>query len=178
MVQLSDLGELVRNIKRSAFRLETLSEYRSASGAEGFQAFQEGRPQPPPSAYAISWFQNVAETIAAGCSWRRVHVVSRPLSEYLQWEILAYEENIAAGEDVRVADRSTVPVELASLTQDFWMFDEEIVVVMNYNDEFRFVGGDIDENVAPYLEIRDLAVAHSVPLHDYLPLVEGELRRG
>ncbi len=178
MLQMPQVTELARSIKRSAFRLETLSEYKAKGEVEELRAFREGRPRPPRNPDTNAWLRNVADKTAIGCTWQRVHLVDRPLSEYLRFEFIGYEENIAAGEDVRIADRATVPAELAALTKDFWLYDEEIVVVMNYDDDFRFVGGDVDENVAPYLEIRDLALAHSVPLHDYLPLVEHELHRG
>src|SRR6266581_5523817 len=108
MVLLPELRQLALNIMHSAFRLETLSEYKAKGEVEELRAFREGRPRPPRNPDTNAWLRNVADKTAIGCTWRRVHVVDRPLSEYLRFEFIGYEENIAAGEDVRIADRATV----------------------------------------------------------------------
>lgn len=55
--------------------------------------------------------------------------------------------------------------DLATLTEDFWMFDEEVVAVMNYDAEHRPPGPSapsrpVSENVAQ----RDLALSHATPI--------------
>jgi hypothetical protein len=106
----------------------------------------------------------------------RVHVVDRPLSTYLRLEFLGYQENAAAGEEVYIADRGAHP-DLRGLTEDFWLFDDEVAVRMIYDAEGRFVGVEraLDAELQHYRHRRDLALAHSVPLADYLD-AEGQRR--
>ena len=51
-----------------------------------------------------------------------MHVVDRPLSDYIRYELAVYAENVAAGEDVRIADRSLHP-ELGGLGRTSSIFD-------------------------------------------------------
>ena len=83
---LSELDELFASVRRSAFRLETLSVYNAPSSAESLAAFRAGRPLPPRNPDTVPWLRMLADSVARGCTWRRVHVVSRPLSEYLRYE--------------------------------------------------------------------------------------------
>ncbi|WP_187369578.1 DUF6879 family protein [Fodinicola acaciae] len=53
----------------------------------------------------------------------RVHVIRRPLTDYLRFELAAYRYNVAAGEDVRILDVTDRP-NPGLPDQDFWMFDE------------------------------------------------------
>jgi len=104
-------------------------------------------------------------------------VLTRPLSEYLQFELLGYQGNIAAGEDVRIADRHANPGMLDPLVQDFWLLDDETVFAMRYDERGRLIGMDRPDDPAPFREHRDLAMANSIPLPDFLAVVQDELRR-
>jgi hypothetical protein len=76
----------------------------------------------------------------------------------------------AAGEDVRIADRTRHP-ELASLTVDFWLFDDERVLRLDYSPEGAFLGSrQITDRVMVdrYRWERFLAVGCSVPLQEFL----------
>lgn len=67
------------------------------------------------------------------------------------------------GSESFMVDREFHP-DLATLTEDFWMFDEQRVAVMHYDDHERFI-----EAVAPtdpvetYIARRDLAMKYAVP---------------
>jgi hypothetical protein len=95
--------------------------------------------------------------------------LDRPLTEYLRFELLAYQENAAAGEEIRLAERDVHPA-LAALRSDFWLFDDTIAVPMQYDEEGHFV--DFHVTTAPDVvercrRERDLALAHSAPLHEF-----------
>ncbi len=107
----------------TAFRLETLPRYAGDEGEE-FAIFLAGGLLPERSTRTVPWLRRGADTTAAGAQWRRVHVVSRPLTDYLRFEMVGYQANVGAGEDVRIADRDTHP-ELAALRRDFWLFDAD-----------------------------------------------------
>src|SRR5947207_14414033 len=95
MLQLTAVFELARSIRRSAFRLETRSEYRSRSEVERFSAFREGRPLPPRNPDTDPWLRNVVDKVAVGCIWRRVHADDRPPTQYLRFEFRADEASPA-----------------------------------------------------------------------------------
>jgi hypothetical protein len=166
--------EFMQLFTRSAFRLEGQPQYLGTSDA-ALQAFLEGRPLPLAERPAKQqWIQLVAAATAAGKHLSRVHVVSRPLSPYLEYELAVYPENEDAGEEIRIADRSEHP-ELASLTRDFWLLDAETsrpsVLWLDYDTDGRFVGQEHTSrpaDVAACRRWRDRAWSCSVALTDFL----------
>lgn len=177
LMTMDELAKLLRRIERSAFRLETLSEYSAPGEAALLRAFFDGHALPPRTPETDPWLRMVADSINTGRSWSRVHVIERPLTRYLQFELIGYLGNLAAGEDVRIASRDSQPGPLDELNQDFWMLDEDAVVVMRYDQDNRLVDIERSPDVATFRQHRDLAVAHSIPLADYLPSVRDELLR-
>jgi hypothetical protein len=54
---------------------------------------------------------------------------------------------------------------------DFYLLDDERVVVMAYDEVGHWLGGDVKtapDEVAHYRSLRDLALGAAVPLADYL----------
>lgn len=164
----ASFDELFDNFRESAFRLETLQHYDTAGDAERLAAFREGRPLPiTPSKRA--WLDFIEQGVAAGKRTYRVHVLDRPLTEYVRFELAAYEENAAAGEEIRLAERTAHPA-LAELRSDFWLFDDAIAVPMEYDEQGHFVAfhptgaSDVVERCRCE---RDLALAHSEALLEF-----------
>jgi hypothetical protein len=176
-MQMDELQRMLRKVERSVFRLETLSSYTAPGEADMLHAFNEGRPLPPRGPDTDPWLRMVADSVHAGRRWSRVHVLVRPLSDYLRFELLGYQGNVAAGEDVRIADRATVPETLSVLTRDFWLLDDVLAVVIKYDGDGRRLAMEPTRDVGGFVDQRDLAMEHSVPLLDYLPSVQDELRR-
>jgi hypothetical protein len=140
---------------------------------EEFAVFLAGEPLPERSTRTVLWLRRVADTTAAGARWWRVHALSRPLTDYLRFEMVGYEANVDAGEDVRIADRCMHP-ELEALRHDFWLFDAEtpdaFAMPMHHDTIGHLVGFDITDDpqvIEQCRRERDLAVALSVPLHEY-----------
>jgi hypothetical protein len=166
--------DLFDGFQRSAFRLETLPQYLVDGEADRLRAFREGRPLPERSVATNPWLQHIAQTSAAGVRWHRVHVVDRPLTEYVRFELLAYVENAAAGEDIRIAVRADNP-ELAALHEDFWLLDGDdasvYALLMRYEPSGRPIGAwrAVDPaTIERCRRQRDLAIAKSTPLAEFL----------
>jgi hypothetical protein len=176
-MQMDELQRMLRKVERSVFRLETLSAYTAPGEAEMLRAFNEGHPMPPRSPDTDPWLRMVADSVHAGRRWSRVHVLDRPLSDYLRFELLGYQGNVVAGEDVRIADRANVPEALGALTGDFWLLDDELALVIEYDGDGRRLSMEPTRDVGGLVEQRDLAIQHSIPLLGYLPSVQDELRR-
>jgi hypothetical protein len=162
-------ADLYRTCRVSARRLETLQQYDVSGDEERQRAFLAGKPLPPPRESKADDLALIADLRRRGRYIGRVHVIDRPLSDYVHYELAVYAENVAAGEDVRIADRSAYP-DLEGLAQDFAIFDSETVVLFDY-ERGRVRGyrvaddrGTVKRCVAEY----DLAAARSVPLAEFM----------
>ena len=120
----ADLGACFDLFERSAFRLETLARLRGRRRGRAPAGLPAGLPRPERSVRTSPWLARIAQTTAAGKSWHRVRVVGWPLTEYERYQMIGYRESAAAGDVIRIADRSAHP-ELAVLDRDFWLFDAE-----------------------------------------------------
>lgn len=150
----------------SAFRLETLPEYRVAGEDGLLERFRAGLPMP--DGFNSAWHERLRSYRRSGKAVQRVRIVSRPLTDYqrsqFEW---GYPGNSEAGEDIRVLDSDDEVVrELPA--QDFWLFDDRTVVLMHYQDGLQ-VGRErlVDADPADYVFYKELAMAHSVPFHRY-----------
>jgi len=169
------LTELFETFSASAFRLEALQHYVLGEDEPRRRAFREGRPLPPRPGKTES-LRMVRDAVGAGKRVHRVHVVDLPLSEYIRYELAVYPENIAAGEDVRIAPRTAHPG-LDDLNTDFWLFDAETnrpaVVWFRYTPGGQILSRDYSDDpddVRRAREQRDLAIAHSLPLSEFMAL--------
>jgi hypothetical protein len=172
-----DLLGMYSRASWEAFRLEAQQRYAVPAEDAQFRAFTEGRPLPSDPRVNKS-MQIIRSATARGCRIRRVHIVDLPLTVYLRYEMAAYQENIAAGEEVGIAVRSWHP-DLAGLTEDFVLFDpgseHPKMVWMRYDDQGQLTGYDYGDGAADLAETarqREVALAHAVPLSEFVRLAE------
>jgi hypothetical protein len=166
--------EFFARFRKSAFRLEALPQYLGTSDP-AFRAFSEGRPLPlSERPTKQDWMRRVANACAQGKRIYRVHVLDQPLTPYLEYELASYPENVKAGEEVYIADRTGRP-QLADLTEDFWLCDADsdrpFALLMDYDAEGRFLKGELSDAPAVIEKCRrqrDLALANSVLLDEFL----------
>jgi hypothetical protein len=120
----------------------------------------------------------IGGAVSAGKRVHRVHVVDVPLSDYIRYELAVYPENIEAGEDVRIAPRSA-HLGLRDLDTDFWLFDADAeagrpaVVWFRYSPGGQIISRDYSDDpgdIRRAREQRDLAIAHSVSLAEFMAL--------
>jgi len=160
-----------------AFRLEAQREYAVPAESAQLKAFLEGQPLPFDPAVERS-MEIIRSATARGAHFRRVHVVDLPLSPYLRYEMRAYQENVAAGEQVSIAVRSWHR-DLAALDEDFVLFDpgtdRQAVVWMRYDVRGQLADTlyrDSPADVARACRRRDIALVHAVPLHEFTALAD------
>lgn len=155
--------ELFDTFAREAFRLETLDDYSRSGNIKGYQTYRAGEPKPED--YNATWLSTLRTHTEVGKRVYRVHIVSRPLSTYLTYELgWGYRTNMTAGEEFFILDVTDRPNPLPQVP-DFWLFDAEVAAVMNYDDAGGFSGADVlPEHRAPeFVAHRDTALAHAVP---------------
>lgn len=171
----ADLNACFDLFERSAERLETLAAYSvGGSEAERLMAFRLGLPRPERSVRTSPWLARIAETTVAGKAWRRVRVMDWPPGEYQRYQMVGYQESAAAGDVIRIADRTAHPG-LATLKHDFWLFDADgpqpFAALMGYNRDGEYLGSEITAVSADVERCRAelaLATRYSIPLHTYL----------
>lgn len=155
-----------------AFRLETLPTY-DVGGADAARmaAFLAGEPLPERSVRTSPWLARIAVTTVDGKDWERVRVVDEPLTDYQRYELHAYQESQAAGEEIRILPRSRA----GQWGPDFWLFDpptpDARAALMNYTPTGQWRGSTLitdPERLRELAQIRRTARASAVPLNEFL----------
>ena len=142
-----EFSQLFRTFEHTAFRLETRDHYTSVNEAEALHQFVAGTP------VDMSWFQNwltmIQEATGQGRRFRRVRVVSMPLTDYSRFGLFCSGHTNVAGEEIRYLRRD----ESAGLPDyDYWLFDSRKLVKMHFDDSENFLGGEIIEDPAVIVE--------------------------
>ncbi|MFJ7155894.1 DUF6879 family protein [Streptomyces sp. NPDC101118] len=162
------LGEWIEEFEREAFRLETLDDYSQSGGVDAYRAFLAGEPQPEDHKTA-AWVGTVANAVRNGKRMYRVHILSRPLTEYLRFELSwGYRRNMTAGEEFFILDTTHQPNPIPD-APDFWLFDDKAVGAMSYDGAGKFLGAEFlgEERTSQFLAYRDTAMAHAVPFPEW-----------
>jgi Family of unknown function (DUF6879) len=158
---------------RSAFRLEGLQHYAEPGEAEAFARFCAGQvPQ-----VDLSWWLGLARGhICAGRSMSRVRIIEEPPTDYTRFELACYPAMVEAGDDIRIIAGPPGTVRHGLPPHDFWLFDDRDVWVLTYDPDGVFRYAELLDDprvVADHLRWRDLALAQSISVHDYLVAAEG-----
>ena len=156
-----EFGDLLRTIRRSAFRLETLDAYAVDYERDGFGLFLEGRPEPPPWQ---DWLDQVSEQTRQGKTVSRVRILASPPSDYQRWMMWTQPWYDQAREDVRYILRSRAAELRLPLEVDWWLLDDERLVLMYFTGAGEIAGKILITDagiVARYREWRDLAVRNA-----------------
>jgi hypothetical protein len=157
-----DLGALLQSFRQSAFRLETLAHYTVPQEEEWFAEWRQTGKLPELTPDNDPWLRMVRNHCAAGKRMQRARVVSSPLTDYERFELALFPPSAAAGEDIRVIQRTTVVQSV-----DFWLFDESTAVMLRYDEIGRFQG--VEDGIASTCcQQRDRVLAQSIPLEEYL----------
>lgn len=161
------LGDLFDTFEREAFRLEMLDDYSKSGSVDAYQSFLAGEAQSED--YNADWVEEVRSLTAAGKRIYRVHVLSRPLTPYLRFELdWGYRKNMIGGEEFFILDVTEGANPLSGVG-DFWLFDSEDVAVMGYDSEGKFLGSEVLPPVrtAEFIKHRDTALANAEPFIDW-----------
>lgn len=110
-------------------------------------AWQQGHKEDPsdPSPSWRPWLGLVRSAVQRGVAVRRVRIVSEPFSDYVRFEHEITPINIAAGEQVRWLPRHTA-TDLALPGNDFWLFDDHVLLVNHFSGNGDKVRSELVEN--------------------------------
>lgn len=126
------LAELFSSFTRQAWRWECQGTYREPGESEAWNRWWDGETDD--FAWLRPWLDQVQEARRVGREFARVRVFAEPPTEYQRWQLDVSPENIAAGEDLRVLTEGWART-LALPEHDFWLFDDELVAVMRFENE-------------------------------------------
>lgn len=161
------LGDLFATFRHEAFRLETLDDYSKSGNVDAYQAFLAGEPQPDD--YNAGWVEELRSHTGEGKRVHRVHILRRPLTDYLRFELgWGYQKNMSGGEEFFILDITDRSIPLQNVP-DFWLFDSESVAVMTYDGAGKYLGSSVlpPERTAEFVEHRDAALAHAEPFTEW-----------
>ncbi|QKW10675.1 hypothetical protein HUT18_06275 [Streptomyces sp. NA04227] len=162
------LGGCFEEFNREAFRLETMDDYSQSGGVDAYQAFLAGKPKPE-GFTDNPWMTTVGDAIKSGKRMYRVHILARPLNDYLRFELgWGYIRNMKAGEEFFILDTTDQENPIPE-APDFWLFDEQIIGTMIYDGHGKFLNAEFlgEEELVTFLAYRDKALAHAVPFADW-----------
>lgn len=165
---MTTLSELLNSFRQSAWRLEARDTYDIGEEREQFEAFIQGGTTTP-SAEDLAYQEWVRAVRTSGREIGRVRLVGTPVTDYTRFEMAYYPDLVAAGEEVRILDRSQISGRTGPWNRDFWVIDSEHVAAMHYNAGGEFLGVQMldDRDAKPYLAVRETALELSVPLSEY-----------
>ncbi|GAQ54647.1 hypothetical protein a10_04461 [Streptomyces acidiscabies] len=137
-----------------------------------FEAFKAGA-RIDPQAVSNEYTDRLRRQAAEGRIQGRVHIVTRPLTDYLKFEFAQYyAPHALAGEQIRILDVTDRDNPLAGV-QDFWMFDRTEVVLMHYEADGAQISHEIFEgDVALFLEYQRIALTESVSFEEYVKVLD------
>jgi hypothetical protein len=124
-----EFNALFTEFEREAIHLEMRDAYGTEIELPHMNKWAAGEPDD--LAWLRPWCDLVRDGVRNGKSFRRVHVVSEPLSDYQRWSHGIMQPHIDAGSQVRWMPRRQVS-SIAFPGNDFWMFDDRLVVFHHY----------------------------------------------
>jgi hypothetical protein len=92
-----------------------------------------------------SWLDMLQIATGQGRRFARVRVVSLPLNDYSRFGVWCAQFTNEAGEDIRYLVRSEAD-SLSLPDYDYWLFDSSKLVRMHFDDDDRFLGGEVIED--------------------------------
>jgi hypothetical protein len=160
---------LFHTVEREAIHLEMRDAYGTEVELPHLAKWESGEPDD--DEWLQWWITLVRQSIEAGKSWRRAQVVSEPLSRYQLWAYEVTHTMVTSGEDIRWVPRRLVS-SIAFPGNDFWMYDERLVVFLHFAGD----GLVVDREVSTDPAVIDLCKSAfeavwklSVPHRDYHP---------
>lgn len=159
------LGQWFQHFTRYAWRLEVLDDYSGTDGEDELREFQRtGRvaPRTPDN----PWRRIIENARARGAVIGRTRLIGHPITPYTEYELVAYEDNVALGEDVRILDRQRLDASWDA-APDVWLFDDQVAFQMLYGDRGTFRGVE-EVDPVPFVHVRNAVMPLSVPVRDYV----------
>jgi hypothetical protein len=126
-ISYEEFEGLFTSFKREALHLEMRDAYGTEAELPHLRKWLAGEPDD--TVWLQPWFDLLRTGTQAGKIFRRARIVSEPVSDYQRWVLKDTHLYVEAGEDIRWVPRSRVST-VALPGNDFWLFDDELVVFL------------------------------------------------
>ncbi|WP_218005992.1 DUF6879 family protein [Actinomadura hibisca] len=161
------LSELLAGCRRSVVHLEARDTYDATD-----PAFLKWRENGDTSYDWDGWVEKLSDAIARGVRFRRLRIVSEPVSDYIRWEHAISYGNVRAGEELRWLPRR-LAFDLAQPVADYFMFNQRLI-------RYNFTAGDGTDTgdmkyvtdprqIVPVVGQFEMLWERAVPHEDYDP---------
>ena len=137
------------SFKKNAFRVEILQSYDVSEEQDAYDYFLLNRKLPEWS--QDEWLNIIKQAKARWATMQRVHLIQFPISQYLSFELEEYKNNIKAWEKIFYIHFENCSIKIES---DFWIFDDNTVLKMNYDKNASFINFEEIKDVTTYLKIK------------------------
>ena len=179
------LMDIFQDCRQSQFRVEFRDHYSVATDGDDYQRWLDGAAAPNPVRKARV-MADILDERARGIRLSRVKVMSKARTAYERYACAwGYDYNQVPvdghilGERIYIWDLADHPLPgQAQGLQDFWLIDDQTVVLMHYNDEGQFLGGELAARgqLMVYLHARE-ALLHGAVLFPLWWAGHSELHR-
>ncbi len=143
-----------KNFKKYAFRLELLQKYDVSFEEENYNNFLEtGKVNHESNK---EWHDIIKDAKQRGAEMSRVHVIKKPLSDYLKFEFEMYKGNQKAGEEILILKEEYFKSLDVDIYFDFWLFDDEVVLKMEYNKYGKYLAYQkLSNNIDKFISLKN-----------------------
>lgn len=117
--------EFFTSFRREALHLEMRDSYGTQVEKPHLRKWEDDEPDD--IEWLKPWFDTVRRGTEAGKVFRRIRIISEPITDYIRWEHMDAHLFVEAGEDIRWLPRRLVSA-IAFPGNDFWLFDAETVI--------------------------------------------------
>lgn len=167
--------------KKEIFRLQLLDTYDVESSKKSFEDYRQGKPINTDEIPGYKdWFSRIETKKKQGVKVINLQVVTLPLNDYTRYAVEAILPiNSRAGQESYFVERANVANKVSGF-QDFWMFDSEKVLLMDYDKKGRFLGGRIltdPPSIAKYRGLKSGLSKVAVPMKEFLQANGAKIHR-
>lgn len=162
-----EFDALFPTVKRSSWRWECQGDY--TVDRESVRRWRDGEQRPEDEKHR-GWVRYIGGLREAGIPFERVRMLTEPLTDYLAWMLAITNWNIDAGEEIRWIKESQAR-ELGAPDYDFYVFDDNRVVILNFDGDKVLTGAEVidDEDVvAEHRAWREKVWPQAVKHREYL----------
>ena len=121
--------------QKNIFRLELIPEYKVPADLILFEKWKN--KEMIVDTQKDKWLKSLREAKNKGVKVQRVRITPLPIPEYIFYEIDYWHYSIQAGEEILFlseADYNQLQTKSDFKAEDYWMFDDEVLVIFHYKN--------------------------------------------
>ena len=175
---MNNFDKYWRSAKISIFRLEGRPEYKIPGEAEAIAKWKKGELELDKNSDWKKWIASLKSAKAKGVPVKRVRVVPKALPDYIRFQIAAWQKySEKNGEQfffINADDYKEIITGCGFNLKDFWFFDDEKLLILNYGPAGQPVGDiPIGDNgmVNRYRELTAKLLKKSVPMEKFVKTI-------